>query len=306
MSQSADPAAIPFDRSLAAKAEEVQQVSPLVRRVIANNGGPFTFTGTCSYIVGHGEVAIIDPGPDDRAHIEALVSAVRDETVRYLLVTHAHRDHCAAAAALAAATGAPVLGCRAGPTPAPTPIAPVPDLGGEDAYRPDRVLGDGEVVSVPGFTLETVETPGHAAAHLAFALPEERALFTGDHVMAWSTTVVAPPDGSMKSYRASLERLLGREDDIYWPGHGGPVRDPRRFVVALLRHRRDREAAILRRLAAGDATVSTLVGQLYRALDPRLQGGAALSILAHLEELVGLGLVSVEGPLTLKARFRLA
>lgn len=296
--------AIPFDRSLSAKPEEVQQVSPLVRRVIANNGGPFTFTGTCSYIVGHGEVAIIDPGPDDDVHVEALLGAVRNEVVRSILVTHPHRDHCGGVDALRAATGAPVLGCLPQPRQEASPVTVATDLGDGIGYRPDRALGDGEIVSGSGFRLEVVATPGHAAQHLAFCLPEERALFSGDHVMAWSTTIVAPPDGSMRAYRASLDRLLARSDEIYWPGHGGPVRHPGAFVAALARHRRNREAAILDRLGAGDATVATLVARIYRDLAPSLRGGAALSVLAHLEDLVERGLVLTEGHATLKGHFR--
>ncbi len=295
--------AIPFDRSLAAKPEAVQRVSPLVRRVIANNGGPFTFTGTCSYIIGDGDVAIIDPGPADARHRDALLDAVRDETVRHILVTHAHRDHAPGAAALRAATGAVLLGCRPHREEAGARDGVSLDTPPDGDYVPDTVLVEGDRVSGPGYDLVTVETPGHTSGHLAFALPQERSLLSGDHVMAWSTTVVAPPDGSMRDYRASLHKLLGRDDDTYWPGHGGPVREPRRYVRALALHRRQREAAILARIVAGDATVATIAAHVYRGLAPALRGAAAMSVLAHLEELVVRGVAVADGPVTLKGRY---
>jgi glyoxylase-like metal-dependent hydrolase (beta-lactamase superfamily II) len=179
------------------------------------------------------------------------------------------------------------------------------DASHDTAYRPDRVLADGERVSGPGYDLFAVATPGHASNHIGFALPQESALFSGDHVMAWSTTVVAPPDGSMRDYMASLEKLARRSDAVYWPGHGGPVRSPQRFVRALAHHRRQREAAILQRLGAGDLSVDTLVARLYADLAPSLKGAAALSVLAHLEDLVERGLVMVNGSLGLKAQYYL-
>ncbi len=298
---------IPFDRSLDAGADAMQRLTPLVRRLIAGNAGPFTFTGTCTYVVGQGEVAVIDPGPADPTHLAALHEALAGEKIAQILVTHTHRDHSPGATALRAVTGAPIIGCA--------PYDPPPhDLVGDfraadsshdRAYAPDRILEDGERVGGPGFDLVAVATPGHAANHLAFALPQENALFSGDHVMAWSTTVVAPPDGSMRAYRASLDKLLSRSETIYWPGHGGPVRQPARFVKALAQHRRHREVAILRRLAAGDSGIETLVTRLYADLAPALKGAAALSVLAHLQELAERGVVSVEGPLSVKARFRL-
>ena len=295
--------AIPFDRTLTARPEEVTVLSPLVRRLVANNGGPFTFTGTCTYVVGRGEVAVIDPGPADPTHVAALVQAIAGETLRHILVTHTHRDHAPGAAMLKAATGAPVLGCpRRRPSPQ-DPSLPALDAAFDLRYAPDRVLAEGEAVEGPGYSLVAVETPGHTSDHLAFALPEERALFSGDHVMAWSTTVVAPPDGSMRAYMASLRKLQGRDDALYWPGHGGPVRDPRPFVKALIVHRQWRESAILRRVAAGDATVPALVAALYRDLAPSLRGAAGLSVLAHLVDLVDSGQVVADGPPTLKAHY---
>lgn len=300
-----DNDAIPFDRSMNARPDDVQNVSPLVRRLIANNGGPFTFTGTCTYVVGHGQVAIIDPGPVDALHLRAILDAVRDETVTHILVTHTHRDHSPGAAALKAATGAALVGCAPYRPPTTQPEGhPKPTDASQDlAYWPDRVLADGERISGPGYDLFALTTPGHAANHLAFALPQEEALFSGDHVMAWSTTVVAPPDGSMRAYMQSLDKLRARDDQIYWPGHGGPVRHPQRFVRALAQHRRHREHAILQRLAAGDALVETLVARLYADLAPTLKGAAALSVLAHLQDLVERGLVVASSAPTLLAHY---
>ena len=291
---------ISFDR--APPAGELVRLSPLVRRVVAANSGPFTFTGTCSYIVGNGHVAIVDPGPDDDAHVAALLAAVRGETVDFIVVTHTHRDHSPAARALKAATGAKIVGCR--------PHVPHPEMQAghrethDTTYTPDHVLADGEVLAGEGFELVAVATPGHASNHLCFALPRERVLFSGDHVMAWSTSIVAPPDGSMADYMASLAKLRRRDDTLYWPGHGGPVTEPQRYVRALELHRRQREAAILARLAAGDRTIAAIVERLYVGLDPRLKGGAARSVLAHLQDLAARGLVRADGPPTLDADYR--
>jgi glyoxylase-like metal-dependent hydrolase (beta-lactamase superfamily II) len=280
------------------------RLSPLVRRLIAPNPSPFTFTGTCSYIVGEGEVAILDPGPADPAHIEALLAASAGERVANIVITHSHRDHADGAALLQARTGAPIIGARAYvAAPGGSPRA---DASHTIDYRPDVALEDGQRLAGRGFTLEAVATPGHAANHLAFALLEENALFSGDHVMAWSTSVVAPPDGSMADYMASLEKVRRRGETIYWPGHGGPVRDPQRYVRGLASHRRQREAAILARLAAGEASVAEIVERIYAGLAPALIGAASLSTLAHLEDLMQRGLVASDAPLGLTARFRLA
>lgn len=276
------------------------KVSECVRRVIAPNPGPFTFTGTCSYIVGRGEVAIVDPGPDASSHIEALLDAVRGETVRYILVTHTHRDHSPAARALKEACGAIVAGCRAHLA---DPAGSGLDAAHDRSYAPDLVLREGDRLSLDDVEIEALETPGHTANHLCFALAAEKALFTGDHVMGWSTTVVAPPDGSMRAYLSSIERLRRRDDAILWPGHGDPVRDPLRFLRALLHHRRARETAIVERLAAGDDSVAAIVARLYERVDKRLHRAAALNVLAHLEDLIERGLVECDGPFGLDARF---
>jgi glyoxylase-like metal-dependent hydrolase (beta-lactamase superfamily II) len=284
------------------------QVSPLVRRLVAGNPGPFTFTGTCTYIVGRGQVAVIDPGPDLPEHVSRLLDAVRGETVVQILVSHTHKDHSPAARALKAATGAPIVGCtpHRGARPVTAGDVPALDASADRDHAPDRVLAEGDCVEGPGWRLVAVETPGHLANHLAFALPAEQALFSADHVMAWSTSVVAPPDGSMGAYMASLDKLRARDETVYWPGHGGPVRAPQRFLRALAHHRRHREASILNRLAAGDRTIAAIVPAIYQGLNPALRGAAGLSVFAHLEDLVERGLVATEGPLSPLGEYRLA
>ena len=300
---------IAFDRSATTEAGTVADLSPLVRRIIAGNGGPMTFTGTCSYIVGRGTVAIIDPGPDDPGHVECLLAAVRGETVSHIVVTHTHRDHSPAVPALKAATGAMVVGC--GPHRPSRELGPgegrVLDAAADTDFAPDWEMHDGDAVSGPGWSLAAVETPGHTANHLAFTLAEEATLFSGDHVMAWSTSVVAPPDGSMAAYMASIEKLRGLEHARYWPGHGGPVNEPQRFLRGLVQHRRQREAAILNRLGAGDETIAAMVPVIYQGLAPVLHGAAALSVLAQLEDLVLRGTVQSSDVVpALGSRYRLA
>jgi glyoxylase-like metal-dependent hydrolase (beta-lactamase superfamily II) len=298
---------IPFDKSFDLAPETVDEVAPGVRRVLADNPSPFTFKGTVSYIVGRGRVAIIDPGPLDEAHIAALLDAVRGETVTHIFVTHTHRDHSPAVPRIKAATGAVVL--AEGPHRAARPLhvgeAPRLDASNDTDFRPDRALRDGEVIAGPGWTIEAVATPGHTANHMAFALKEADLLFSGDHVMAWSTPVVAPPDGAMSDYMASLQKLARRSEPVYLPGHGGAVRDAPRFVAHYIRHRQAREASILHRLTKGEADIPTLVRAIYIGLDPRLVKAAGLSVLAHLEDLVTRGLVVTEGEPSIAGRYRL-
>ncbi len=294
-----------FDRSVAAPVGELIRVSPLVRRMIAPNPGPFTFTGTCTYVVGNGRVALIDPGPDSEQHVAALLATLSGETITHVVVTHTHRDHSPAARAIRAATGARIVGCARH-----VPVQDAPsgrlDASHDLDHAPDVEMRDGDVMSGDGFSLEAVATPGHASNHLCFALPEENALFSGDHVMGWSTSVVSPPDGNMAAYMASLDKLRARSEAIYWPGHGNPVREPERFVRGLATHRRQRETSILQRIAAGDETIVAIVERIYVGLDPRLKGGAGLSVLAHLEDLVARGAVtSSDGAATLTAQYRI-
>ena len=298
---------IPFDKSFELAPGKVEEVAPGVRRLLANNPGPFTFKGTVSYIVGRGRVAVIDPGPLDEPHIAALLAAVRGETVTHIFVTHTHRDHSPAVPRIKAATGA--LALAEGPHRAArrlhTGEAPPMDASNDTDFRPDRVLADGEVVTGSGWTIEAVATPGHTANHMAFALKEADVLFSGDHVMAWSTPVVAPPDGAMSDYMASLEKLARRTEPIYLPGHGGAVREAPRFVQHYIRHRRSREASILHRLTKGEADIPTLVRAIYIGLDPRLVKAAGLSVLAHLEDLVTRGRIATEGQPSIAGRYRL-
>ena len=285
---------IPFDRSIDAKPDEPAQLSPLVRRLIANNGGPFTFTGTCTYLVGTTEIAIIDPGPENTSHRDALLNLIGNAKVKAILVTHTHKDHSPGALALKSVTGAPILG-PALPATAPSldPMrAQVLDAGHDRGYAPDRVLTEGDRIEGNGYSLDVLATPGHTSNHLAFALAQESSLFSGDHVMAWSTTVVAPPDGSMHAYMRSLAKLQSRADAVLWPGHGGPVKEPQRFVRALAHHRRQRERAILARVKAGDGTADKIARVVYAGLAPALRGAASLSVEAHLIHLAEQDLIA--------------
>ena len=270
----------------------IERVAPLVRQLLAPNPSPFTFTGTQTFIVGEGEVAVIDPGPDDAAHVDALVRGLGGERVAAILCTHTHRDHSPASRALQSATGAPIVGCAA--------LSVDDDRANLDEsfdpdYRPDRVLTDAQALSGPGWTLEAVATPGHTSNHLCFALREAGALFSGDHVMGWSTSIVAPPDGDMAAYMASLDKLAARTDQIYFPTHGPPVNDPKAHVQRLIAHRRGREAQILAQLDVGGGDIAEMVRQMYRDVDPGLHPAAALSVLAHLLDLKGRGLARRDG-----------
>jgi glyoxylase-like metal-dependent hydrolase (beta-lactamase superfamily II) len=298
-------AGLPFEREFDAPYGVPEEVSGLVRRIVCRNPSPFTFTGTNSYVVGHGEVAIIDPGPDDDAHLEALLAAVAGETVSHIVVTHSHSDHSTLALRLKAHTSAPIHAFGRDPA-ARVDSAPGLDAGFDPAFRPDQPLRHGDVISGKTWTLEALHTPGHTSDHLALVLAQETALFSGDHVMAWATSVVAPPDGNMADYFASLRLLLERHDKVYWPGHGGPTRAPKRFVRALIAHRQMREASILERIRQGDRTVTDIVRTVYRDVDPRLHGAAALSALAHVEHLITQGRVTCDGAASLTAQLRAA
>jgi glyoxylase-like metal-dependent hydrolase (beta-lactamase superfamily II) len=272
-----------------------ERLEPLVARVLAPNASPFTYTGTQTYLVGgHDGLAVIDPGPAEAEHLAALEEAIGGARVLAILCTHTHRDHSPAAAPLAARTGAPVVGC------APLVLESLDGFPRADApfdsdYAPDRVLADGEQVSGPGWTLTALATPGHTSNHLCFALEESGALFTGDHVMGWSTSVVAPPDGDMADYLASLEKLHRRADRIYYPAHGPAVERPRQLVRGMIGHRRQRERQIVKLLRAESSAVEALVAQMYRAIDERLWPAAAQSVRAHLIDLERRGLVARSG-----------
>ncbi len=299
---------IPFRRDLDVAYGVAEQVTPLIRRVVARNPSPFTFKGTGTYIVGHGQVAIIDPGPEIAVHVDALLKALHGETVTHILITHTHLDHSPAAAAVKRATGAKTHGFGphgSGRAEDRSGVGGVTEEGGDHDFVPDVTLRDGDVIEGAGWRLEAVHTPGHTSNHLCFALAQERVLFSGDHVMGWSTSVIAPPDGDMAAYMRSLAKLLRRDDVAYWPTHGPSIPDPKPFVQAFIGHRRERADAILARLAYGDETIEAIVRHVYVGLDPRLRGAAGRSVLAHLVELVEIGKVSSDGPPTLGGRYRL-
>jgi len=270
-----------------------EQLEPLVRRVLAPNASPFTYTGTQTYLVGAaGGIAVIDPGPDDADHLAALEMAIGDAPVTAICCTHTHRDHSPGAAPLARSTGAPVIGCAPLALESAGPRADAPF---DRDYAPDRVLADGESLSGPGWTLTALATPGHTSNHLCFALEESGALFTGDHVMGWSTSVVSPPDGDMADYMASLERLHGREDRVYSPAHGAAVERPRQLVRGMIGHRRQRERQILSLLAEGPQQVTDMVARMYKGVDRKLWPAAGQSVLAHLIDLERRGAVNRSG-----------
>lgn len=294
---------IPFVRAFDFAYGRCDRVSPLIQRVIAENPGPFTFTGTGTYIVGRPEagatVAVIDPGPLDQAHLNALLDAVKGRTVSHILVTHTHRDHAPLARPFAERTGAIILAAR--PPAADTHVSGALDEDEDAEFRPDVLLTGGECLAGDGWNLEVLATPGHASNHLAFILEDENALFSGDHVMAWSTTVVAPPDGDMRAYMDSLDRVIARGFATIWPTHGAPVTDVQPFLMAYRAHRLERETQILARLAAGDRTVAEIVPALYAGVDRRLWPAASLSVLAHLRKLVEEGRVKVDSNPSLSA-----
>ena len=298
---------IPFNRDYPLKPGVVDEVRPGVRRVLCNNPGPFTFTGTNSYIVGHGNIAIIDPGPDNEAHANALLEAVKGETVTHIIVTHTHRDHSPNTARIKAATGAAVY--AEGPHRASRPRYESETISSESGadrdFAPDIMVRDGEIIHGDGWALEAVTTPGHTANHTAFAWRDRKFLFVGDHVMGWSTSIVAPPDGSMIDYMASLEKLIRRGEDLYFSGHGPEIPDGPKFVRFLIRHRQAREASILHRLAKGEADIPTLVRAIYIGIDPRLMGAAGYSVLAHLEDLVARKVVATDGDPVIGGSYRL-
>ncbi|MBH1992318.1 MAG: MBL fold metallo-hydrolase [Sphingomonadaceae bacterium] len=268
-------------------------LSPLVARVLAPNPSAFTYTGTQTYVVGAKDVALIDPGPDEAEHLAALTAAIAGRPVVAILCTHTHRDHSPAARPLSEMTGAPVIGCAALTLDDDGPRS---DAAFDAAYRPDRVLADGEQVAGDGWTLEAVATPGHTSNHICFALAQEKALFTGDHVMGWSTSVISPPDGDMSAYMRSMQRLLERDDSVYYPAHGEPVENPQRLVRGMMGHRKQREGQILRFLARnGDSAIPDMVAEMYKGVDPRLYGAAGRSVLAHLIDLDRRGMAAPLG-----------
>jgi len=297
---------IPYVREIAFEYGVVQDVSPLIRRVIANNPGPFTYKGTGTYIVGHGEVAVIDPGPDDPAHLAAILKAVAGEKVIAIPVTHHHSDHSPLAGPLKAATGATIYGCAvAGQEAEDTGVVKM-EAGHDHDFRPDVSLCGGGAIAGPGWTLEAIPTPGHTSNHICYALKEENALFSGDHIMGWSTTVITPPDGDMTAYLESLQKVRDRNFATLWPTHGPPIREVGPFIDAYAAHRQERMDQILLALADGPGRIRDLVPRLYRDVDERLWPAAARSMLAAMIHLERGGDVEAGGPPGPDTVYRLA
>lgn len=297
---------IPYVRDITFDYGACDQVSPLIRRVVARNPGPFTFLGTGTYIVGQGEVAVIDPGPDLPEHLEAILAALAPgETVSHILVTHHHSDHSPLAKPLQERTGAPIYGCAVGVQAEESTIKT--EAGADFGFSPDISLcGGGAVLKGPNWTLEAIATPGHTSNHICFALHEENALFSGDHIMGWSTTVITPPDGDMTDYMESLDLVRSRGFATLWPTHGPPVTEVTPFVDAYIAHRRAREAQVLAAVAAGHGRIKDMVPVLYAEVDKRLWPAAARSVLGHMIDLVRRGRVTTDGEAGLESDYRLA
>jgi glyoxylase-like metal-dependent hydrolase (beta-lactamase superfamily II) len=288
----ADQTSLTFDRDFHPTYGAAEILSPLIRRVVCRNPGPFTFTGTASYILGEKTLALIDPGPEDEAHLGALLKAIADKPLSHIFITHTHLDHSPLARRLKSVTGAKTVGFGAPPAASAGEAGAVRlDASREADFRPDIALNDGETIESSEWSLTGIHTPGHTSDHMAFALAREQVLFPGDHVMAWSTSVVAPPDGDMGQYLRSLDALLRRDDEIYFPTHGPARTEPRALVRALLAHRRMREGAILARLRGEPKSLKELVAAIYADVDPRLHAAAGQTTLAHLQHLIAQGKV---------------
>lgn len=286
---------IPFNRTHDVVHGEVEELSPLIRRITAPNGGPFTFRGTGTYIVGRGEVAVIDPGPLDDDHLAALERALEGETIRHILITHTHRDHSPLAAPLKAKHGGTTFGHGRHGAAREAQGVKVPE-GGDQDFTPDTIVQDGDIIQGEGYTFECVYTPGHCSNHMCFALKEENAFFSGDHVMGWASTVIVPPDGDMLAYMASLEKVRLRNDDIMYPTHGAAIPKPQEFIGALIKHRLAREDAIIQCIQSGRTTIPEMVARMYATIDPALHPAAGRTLVAHMEKLVTEGRIKCDGP----------
>ncbi len=295
---------IPFVRDITFDYGACDRLSPLIRRVVANNPGPFTFKGTGTYIIGNGNVAVIDPGPDMDDHLEAILAAVEGETVTHIFVTHNHADHSPLARPLALRTGATIYACAKQGVPTESEVRM--EAGDDREFRPDIGLCDGGVFEGGDWTLEAIPTPGHTSNHVCYALLQENALFSGDHIMGWSTTVISPPDGDMGDYFESLERIKSRDFTTLWPTHGPPITSVEPFVQAYIDHRRARETQILGALGRGHSRIKAMVAELYKDVDSRLHPAAAHSVMAHVVQMVRDGRLLTDGEPGLDSDYRLA
>ena len=298
-------AQIPFRRELEFEYGEAAVLTSRIRRVVANNPGPFTLYGTGTYIIGRGNVAVVDPGPADPVHIEAIIKATAGERITHMLVTHTHNDHSPGCALLREACDAPTYAY--GPHGAGKHEQGVAvEEGGDMDFAPNERVRHGQVIEGDGWSVECVYTPGHTSNHICYSLREERALFTGDHVMGWSTSIVSPPDGDMRSYMESLDLLLERDDAVYWPTHGPAIEAPKPHVEAFVAHRREREQQIEACLAAGTLRIVDMVPTMYADLPKFMHPAAARSVFAAMIHLVERGVVTCEGPLSVDAAYALA
>ncbi len=296
---------IPYVREIKFDYGACDQVSPLIRRVVANNPGPFTYLGTGTYIIGKGEVAVIDPGPDLPEHLDALMAALEGETVTHILVTHHHSDHSPLARPLQEKTGAKIYGCAVAAQAVDSVV--ITEAGHDLTFTPDiDICGGGAIFKGPGWTLEAIATPGHTSNHICFALAEENALFSGDHIMGWSTTVVSPPDGDMTAYMESLDLVQARGFTTLWPTHGPPVLEVEPFIAAYIAHRRAREAQVLKAVSEGHGRIKDMVPVLYAEVDKRLWPAAARSVLGHIIDLERRGVLTTDGQPGPDSDYRLA
>ena len=291
-----------FDRRFECEYGQIAEVSPLIRRIVANNPGPYTFKGTGTYIIGRGEVAVIDPGPDDKSHVEALLGSLKGEQITHQIVTHTHLDHSPATRYVAEQTGAKTYAFG------PHGLGKIAtefkvEAGGDMDFSPDFAVKDGEIITGNGWSIECVHTPGHTSNHLCLSLIEEEALFTGDHVMGWSTTVISPPDGDMSDYILSLKKLLIRKDKIYYPTHGGAILEPQKYVRAIIIHRKLRENQILDCISKEINNIPDMVSRMYEGLDQRLIKAAQHSILSHMIDLVNRDIIHANGSVNIDAEY---
>lgn len=293
---------VPFKKDLEFEYGVAESLSPHIRRVIAKNPSAFTFHGTGTYIIGKGEVAVVDPGPLDGAHVGALMAALKGEMVTHILITHTHHDHSPAAEPLKQLTGAKTYGF--GPHGGGVSDFKIEE-GGDTDFVPDVKLEDGDVILGNGWTVDAIHTPGHLSNHVCFGLREENTLFTGDHVMGWSTTVVSPPDGNMSAYMRSLEKLLDFDYHTYWPTHGPAITDTKPFVEALIAHRQERMDQIRSCLGSGPMTIPDMVKRMYVDVPKNLHPAAARSVYAHILHMVESGEIDAGGDATVTALYAL-